>query len=131
MTLGGTIVGATEIIRNNSHPNWHCYYPIQLPKTLDTDSKAFIQVAVFHDNALGDEVKVGGCAVFLRDVKVQNYLSHNMTVALRPQGSILIRVRKDGEIEDSNWYIKRSQEVVLFTIEDMIHTLSAQVMDVN
>jgi hypothetical protein len=127
MTLNEQIVGATEIIRNNANPNWHCYYTVQLPKELNTDSKAFMQVAVYHDNSLGDEIKIGGCAVFLRDLKIQNYLSHNMSINLRPQGSMLIRIRKDGEIEDTEWYIKRSQEVVRFTIEDMIHTISSKV----
>lgn len=119
MTLGGQIVGATNIVKSNVNPNWNCEYLVHLPNSL-ADSKSFITMTVYHDNKFGNEVLIGSCAVFLRDVKVQNFLTHKFTRTLRPQGSLTMWIRREGEIDDTEWYIQRSLECIRFSIEYML-----------
>jgi hypothetical protein len=71
MTLEGEIVGATNIIKSNSHPNWNCRYWVDLPAHIDTDTRAYLKFSVFHDNPFGNEIPIGECSVFLRDKKLQ------------------------------------------------------------
>ena len=131
MTLGGQVVGATNIVPNNCHPFWYCDYTVHLPDRLNTNTKAFLQFNVYHDNNLGNEISVGRAAVFLRDDNLQNFLTHNATLSMRPQGSLLIRIRREGELEDTAWYVQRTQEVLRFTLEDIIHAFSSKVTSYN
>ena len=74
---------------------------------------------------------MGRAAVFLRDDNLQNFLTHNATLSMRPQGSLLIRIRREGELEDTAWYVQRTQEVLRFTLEDIIHAFSSKVTSYN
>jgi hypothetical protein len=129
MTLGGQIVGATYVVRRNKHPVWHCEYSVNLPDSLNTNTKAFLNFNVYHDNTMGSEVSLGRCVVFLRDEIIQNCLTHNITLGMRPQGSLTFRIRREGEVNDTEWYVQRTQETLRFTLEDLVRVFSVQVRD--
>ena len=127
MTLGGQTVGATPVVSSNCHPFWYCDYTINLPQNLNTNSKAFLQLNVYHDNNLGSEIQCGRASVYLKDEKLMNYLTHTVTMNLRPQGSLLLRIRRHGEVEDTTWYVQRTRELLRFTLEDIMHIFSTKV----
>ncbi len=128
MTLGGQVVGATHVVKSNRHPTWNWDFSVQLPEVLNTESKAFLNLQVFHENSFGNEVVCGRCAIFLRDTGIQNFLTHNATLTLRPQGHLSVRIRREGEVKDTEWYIQRTQEILRFTLEDMVEKFTKKVI---
>ena len=127
ITLGGETVGTTPIVKSSCHPFWHAEQIVTLPEAMNTGSLAFLHFEIFHDNPFGNEISCGKCAVFLKDPSIQNFLSHNVVKNLRPQGSLSLRIRREGEVENTQWYVVRTQEVLKFTVEDMVWTFTNQV----
>ncbi|KAI8902125.1 hypothetical protein BC833DRAFT_574483 [Globomyces pollinis-pini] len=128
MLIGGELVGASATVPQNSNPIWNCHYDIQLSEEFNTDSDAFLEFIVFHENRLGEDIPNGTASVFLKTSQFDSFLSQNIHLMLRPEGSLTVRMRREGLIDDINWYMQRTKETIRFTVEDMIECFSSRII---
>ncbi|KAJ3271152.1 hypothetical protein HDV01_007010 [Terramyces sp. JEL0728] len=128
--LGGGVVKSTPVVEKHNNPVWNYEFTFELGNEMHTDSRAFLYLRVMHDNPLGTDVTCSSCAIFLRDEKIANYLSYNYLLSLRPQGALSVRIRKIGEVDDIAWHIQRAEELIKFTIEDMLNTICSKIIRV-
>lgn len=119
--LGKENYGNTVIQHNTCFPVWNetVPIPIELPEYYD-NSQSFLSLTIKH-NATASEIDCGSCEVFLRDSQFDDYLQHDYEYKLKPCGTINLRIRKMGEIDETNWYVRRTEEILKSTIEDMVY----------
>ncbi|KAI8913482.1 hypothetical protein EDD86DRAFT_245117 [Gorgonomyces haynaldii] len=117
--LDTTALGSTRVIKNTINPIWNERVPVQMPNAL-SDQQAFLHLVLYHENASGSDIEIGRSSIFLRDSLLEDFLSHPRELKLSSGGSMQIRMRRVGEINDIAWYVKRAEEVLRNSLEDML-----------
>ncbi|KAJ3393681.1 hypothetical protein HDU92_007581 [Lobulomyces angularis] len=119
LSYEGTELNRTKVIDKNLNPVWNETFPIYLPKDLN-DNKSFLDLIVFDKDLLTADDICGSAQIFLRDRLYDDFLSHDVDIDLKPQGKLYIRICKEGEWEDSTWWVKKAEEWIKQTIDDMV-----------
>jgi hypothetical protein len=65
--------------------------------------------------------------LFLRESRFEDFLSHDVMLKLQPQGRLLIRVQRLGEIDDVDFWVKKAMETLNFGAEYMVRTYADRV----
>ncbi|KAJ3206010.1 hypothetical protein HDU67_008512 [Dinochytrium kinnereticum] len=119
--IGDATLAETDPIYKNLNPVWNKSFDVNLPVSVQ-DSESFFKFEVW-DKDVGFSDDLCGVAtkqLYLRDSKYSNYLTHDEVFDLDPQGRLLIRVRRMGEIDDMDFWIIRSQEILSTAAEEMV-----------
>ena len=86
-------------------------------------TECFLRVTLYHENSsLGNDIECGKGTFFLCDSDLDMYFPVEKQWTIKPEGTLLVRLRKVGEIEDTPWYMEHARLVLRTTIEDMIRT---------
>jgi Ca2+-dependent lipid-binding protein len=88
----------TKVIPKNLSPVWNEQFNIKLPHAVP-NNESFLGLMVYDKDFIKDDL-CGSAELFMRDRLFEDYLSHDVEVALNPQGTLHVRVAKEGEIED-------------------------------
>ncbi|KAJ3000449.1 hypothetical protein HDV02_005314 [Globomyces sp. JEL0801] len=119
----------TDTSTRTRHPIWNSYYVVEVPERCNNSEKMELEFSVLHDNSvLGQDVEIGKGSIHLQNAEFESFLSQNITLSLKPKGTLTIRLLKLGEIDDVNWYMQRTQEKLRFAIEDMIQTFVSNII---
>ncbi|KAI8902123.1 hypothetical protein BC833DRAFT_616943 [Globomyces pollinis-pini] len=121
MIENDAISTGTKISYCNDHPMWNWEYTYRVSEdTLITTSK--LGFMVMHENALGNDSPIGAGLLDILDPVFKSYLTYNVTLPLEPNGEIFLRIRRVGEIADTNWHLQRVQELIRCNLTDIVDT---------
>ncbi|KAI9097090.1 hypothetical protein DFS34DRAFT_134893 [Phlyctochytrium arcticum] len=129
LSHGGTEIHRTRVIDKNLNPAWNQSFEIVVPHSL-RDNESFLDLFVYDKDLIGKDDLCGEASVFLRDSKFDDFLSHDVEVSLKPQGKLLIRITRKGEIDDIAFWVSKAEETVRFCLEDMIRVYVEQLIRV-
>ncbi|KAJ3147705.1 hypothetical protein HDU86_007880 [Geranomyces michiganensis] len=115
----------TRVVYRNLAPAYNQTFQLHVPHTL-RDNQSFLDLIVRDRDLVGSDDVCGEAAVFMRDSKLDDFLSHDMTIALRPQGRLSLRVRKEGEIDAIAYWVRRAQQGLEHLIDDMVRVCMEQ-----
>ncbi|KAJ3096412.1 hypothetical protein HDU97_005909 [Phlyctochytrium planicorne] len=113
--------GRTKTVFKNLNPVWNMPFDIEMREDYQ-EAYSFLKFEVWDtDNGHDDELcGVAKKSLYLRDSKYGDYLYHNESYELSPQGRLKIRVRRVGEIDDIDYWVIRAQQLLNIAAEQMI-----------
>jgi hypothetical protein len=97
-------------------------FHISLPHSKRSE-QSFVDFLVYDEDLVGTHDLCGrttGENLFLRDTKFEDYLSHDLYFHLAPQGKLLVRVTRLGEIADVDYWVMKAGQLLNFAAEDMV-----------
>ncbi|KAJ3385063.1 hypothetical protein HDU84_002477 [Entophlyctis sp. JEL0112] len=104
-----TQIGVTHIVQRTLNPVWNSNWTFG---GVNDPNLSFYFLVCEIDN-LGAAVQIGrSMATSFAERKFTDYLTHTFPVRLEPQGELIVRVRRLGEIEDSIFWVVRYAELV-------------------
>ncbi|KAJ3168804.1 hypothetical protein HDU88_001131 [Geranomyces variabilis] len=116
----------TRVVYRNLAPAYNQTFQLHVPHTL-RDNQSFLDLIVRDRDLVGSDEICGEAAVFMRDSKLDDFLAHDMTIALRPMGKLMVRVRKEGEIDAITYWVRRAQQGLEHLVDDMVRVCVEQV----
>ncbi|KAJ3100614.1 hypothetical protein HDU97_002102 [Phlyctochytrium planicorne] len=111
----------TKTINKNLNPVWDMAFDVMLPENYE-ESYSFLRFEVWdEDNGFDDDVcGVARKSMYLRDSKYADFLYHEEEYELSPQGRLKVRVRRIGEIDDVDYWVIRSRQLLDISAEQMV-----------
>ncbi|KAJ3097254.1 hypothetical protein HDU97_005053 [Phlyctochytrium planicorne] len=111
----------TETINKNLNPVWDMAFDVTLTENCD-ERYSFLEFEVWdEDNGFDDDVcGVATNRMHLRDSKYADFLYHEEEYELSPQGRLKVRLRRIGEIDDVDYWVIRSQQLLDISAEQMV-----------
>ncbi|KAI9344826.1 hypothetical protein DFJ73DRAFT_494282 [Zopfochytrium polystomum] len=67
--------------------------------------------------------------VFLRDQLYDDHEFHELRLPLKPQGTLIVQIRKEGEVQNIDYWVRRSEELLDSTAHKMVNTLVQRIAD--
>ena len=125
--IGDKLIGSTSVLDKTANPVWNEVTKVEVYSRA-TVEQARIHLTVFHDNSLGKEIPCGTASFSALDEKFEDCLSHDLTFDLSP-GLLMVRIRRIGEIDDTKWFMDRAEELIRFSVEDMICIFIKKICD--
>ncbi|KAJ3007825.1 hypothetical protein HKX48_008913, partial [Thoreauomyces humboldtii] len=122
----GTELHRTRIVYRNLNPAWNQTFQLNIPHSL-RDAQSFLDLIVYDHDKIGKDDVCGEVSVFLRDSKLDDFLHHDLSLQLKPQGTLSVRVSRAGEIDDPAFWARKAEETILFVLDDMIRVFKEQV----
>ncbi|KAJ3028267.1 hypothetical protein HDV00_010538 [Rhizophlyctis rosea] len=116
----------TRVIDRTLDPVWNETFEIGLPDSLP-DNQSFLDLIVMDKDTIGSDDLCGRGNIFLRDSLFEDFLSHDKEILLKPQGKVVVRVCRRGEIEDWWWWVRKAEEGLRFVGEDLGRVWSEQI----
>ncbi|KAJ3057271.1 hypothetical protein HK097_009930 [Rhizophlyctis rosea] len=126
LSNGGNELYRTRVIDRTLDPVWNETFEIGLPESLP-DNQSFLDLIVMDKDTIGSDDLCGQGNIFLRDSLFEDFLSHDKEIMLKPQGKVIVRVSRRGEIEDWWWWVKKAEEGLRFVGEDLGRVWSEQI----
>ncbi|KAJ3206375.1 hypothetical protein HDU82_004547 [Entophlyctis luteolus] len=120
-----TQIGVTHIVQRTLNPVWNSNWTFG---GVNDPNLSFYFLVCEIDN-LGAAVQIGrSMATSFAERKFTDYLTHTFPVRLEPQGELIVRVRRLGEIEDSIFWVRRIREILEYGAERMIRAFTDKVV---
>jgi hypothetical protein len=120
----------TRVIVKNCNPSWNQDFTFYFPDDLE-DAEAFLSLTVKDYDMVGTHEPCGRASMFLRDRTFNDLLSHDIPLELDIQGTLHVRVRKVGEIDDVGWWVQKVKQTLQFTADDMVRVILDQIIRVS
>ncbi|KAI8916950.1 hypothetical protein DFJ77DRAFT_488843 [Powellomyces hirtus] len=125
LSHAGTELHRTRVVYKTLNPAYNQTFQLHVPHSLH-DTQSFLDLVVYDRDVIGKDDLCGSASVFLRDSKLEDFLAHDLTLALKPQGKIMVRITRAGEIDDPAFWTRKAQQCLVFAIEDMIRVYTDQ-----
>ncbi|KAJ3129870.1 hypothetical protein HK101_005182 [Irineochytrium annulatum] len=127
--LQDTVLHQTETIYKNLNPVWNETMDLRLPHELSAKD-TFLDLLVYDADQIGEDDLCGVATtqLYLRDSKYNDFLAHDEEYQLRPQGKLFIRVLRQGEIDDIDFWVMKSEQVLEFASERMVHIFTNRIV---
>ncbi|KAJ3082666.1 hypothetical protein HK102_001525 [Quaeritorhiza haematococci] len=122
----GMELARTRVIEKNLNPAWNETFTVALPDSLP-ENESFLELFVYDKDIIGSDDLCGNASLFMRDRQFEDYLSHDVELTLKPQGKVFVRVTRQGEIDDNDFWVRKAEETVTFALEDMIRIYIDQI----
>ncbi|KAJ3414976.1 hypothetical protein HDV05_005807 [Chytridiales sp. JEL 0842] len=120
----------TKVIESNLNPEFQFNWPNHM-KT----EQSFLDFIVYDKDFIEPHDVCGrprDDKLFLRNSKYEDYLTHDEWFNLEPQGRLLVRLTRLGEIADIDYWVLRSEQTINFTGEYMVKVyIDRIVLDVS
>ncbi|KAI9201873.1 uncharacterized protein BJ171DRAFT_516763 [Polychytrium aggregatum] len=112
----------TRIIEKTLNPAWNETFELTLPGV-----SPLLDVIVYDYDWPGKDDVCGTGVLDLSAGTYDDFLTHDVTCPLKPQGRLTLRVRKEGIVDDVAWFVCKATEVIRFGLEDMLRIYVEQV----
>ncbi|KAI9325108.1 hypothetical protein DFJ73DRAFT_870541 [Zopfochytrium polystomum] len=118
----------TKTIHKNLNPVWNEMVDLCMPKSKSIQ-QSFLDFLVYDEDPVGMDLcgRTNDDKLFLRETRFEDYLTHDVMLRLEPQGRLLVRVMRHGEIADVDFWMRKSKQILTFTAETMVRTYADKV----
>ncbi|KAI8807111.1 hypothetical protein BJ742DRAFT_813496 [Cladochytrium replicatum] len=118
---GKKLLFKSRVIDRTLNPVWNQPVEFSLPNSTPDGRGWDLDLEVWDaDTFGGDDLCGDGATIRLKDKKYLNYLAHEERFQLNPQGTLYIRITRDGWIDDSKFYVLKAREAVYIAADSMV-----------
>ncbi|KAJ3176648.1 hypothetical protein HK101_010392 [Irineochytrium annulatum] len=122
-------IGEGDIRTRTIPANLNPVIEFDIPDGVD-QRDTFISITVMDEDTFGSDDICGIATqqLYLRESKYNDYLSHEEIISLKPQGKLHLRVLKVGSIDDIDFWVRKSEQILEFAIERMVHVITDRII---
>lgn len=126
LSYEGDELERTRHIDRTLNPVWNHEFKLDLPHFLPSNKSFLTLIVMDKDFGPKDDI-CGTTTIFMRESLFDDFLAHDRELKLDPQGTLFVRVTKRGEVDDKRFWVRKAEELLRFTLEDMMRGYSQQV----
>ncbi|KAJ3137232.1 hypothetical protein HK100_000740 [Physocladia obscura] len=116
-------IGVSTIISRSLNPVWNQSWKFQGANDQDPGSFYF-QICQVDGRGREQPFAQSQMAISFADPLFNDFLTHDVPLGLMPQGMLMLRVLRLGEIEDVDFWIRYTKETLEYTAEKMVRVFS-------
>ncbi|KAJ1549936.1 hypothetical protein HK096_009623 [Nowakowskiella sp. JEL0078] len=104
------------------NPVWNEQLPEIVIKNSTDDQYAFLKFKVMdYDDIPPNDLCGEAEQIYVRNDRFKDFLKHDETLKLSPQGKLFLRITRLGHVNDPDFFVRKAAEAVNTAVEDMLH----------
>jgi hypothetical protein len=116
----------TRVVNDNLNPIWGETFEVLLPRVDKLSAFVYSKNIISADDLAGQgSIDLSSGSSLQR--RLLNHQTHKVTVDLEPQGALVLRITHDGEVEDVDFWFRKTKERLKRTRNDFFRVIVSRV----